>query len=207
MADKKEKGKKMKRFITFEGIDGSGKSTIINQVYNHLKKQDYSVIKTFEPTDTWLGHCVQTCIESNTNPFVTAFTFIADRIQHGKQIKKWLKDKDTLVLCDRYAESTYAYQGAQLQNLIDRPIHWLQDLSKDKILLPDRTFVFMIDPKTAIQRIQDRNHLIPFEKVAFLEKVQKNYEQLAKGDRFKQIDATATIEQITEICLNDILNH
>ena len=194
----------MKEFITFEGIDGSGKSTIIEQVYQQLREQKYAVVKTMEPTDTWIGKCVQTCIENQTDPFVTAFTFIADRIQHGKQIKKWLQ-QDKIVLCDRYAESTYAYQGAQLQNQIDQPIQYLQELSENRIPIPDRTFMFLLDPKTAIQRIQGRENLIAFERVAFLEKVQKNYEQLMIGSRFKKIDATASFEEITSLCIKDIL--
>lgn len=204
MEKKQKEGKKMKHFITFEGIDGSGKSTIIEHVYQQLTNQQYSVVKTMEPTDTWMGKCVQTCIENQTDPFVTAFTFIADRIQHGKQIQKWLQH-DKIVLCDRYAESTYAYQGAQLQNQIDHPIRYLQHLSKNRIPLPERTFVFMIDPKKAIQRIQDRDNLIAFERVAFLEKVQKNYEHLINGSRFKKIDATLSIEEISSICVKDIL--
>jgi len=204
MEKKQKEGKTMKQFITFEGIDGSGKSTVIEQVYQQLTDQGYAIVKTMEPTDTWIGKCVQTCIEHQTDPFVTAFTFIADRIQHGKQIQKWLQ-QDKIVLCDRYAESTYAYQGAQLQKLMDHPIEYLQELSENRIPLPERTFVFIIDPKTAIQRIQDRANLIPFEKVQFLEKVQKNYEQLMSGPRFRKIDATASIEEITSLCVEDIL--
>ena len=67
----------MKRFVTFEGIDGSGKSTVTKRVFNQLKSKGYDVVLTFEPTDTWIGKSVQKCIETKTNPFVTAFAFIA----------------------------------------------------------------------------------------------------------------------------------
>lgn len=194
----------MKRFVTFEGIDGSGKSTIAKLVCKRLKSEGYNVVSTYEPTDSWIGKQVQHCIETNADPFVTAFTFIADRIEHCKQIKKWL-DEDKIVLCDRYAESTYAYQGAQLKDIVDDPMKWLQELSKDRILVPDRTFVFVIDPKKSLARIQNRNKLIPFEKVAFLEKVHKNYLLLADGKRFLKVDATKTIDELVNICLNDIL--
>src|SRR4030042_4873637 len=99
----------MKRFVTFEGIDGSGKSTVSKLVYKQLKSKGLDVVLTVEPTDTWIGKQVKKCIASNSDPFVTAFIFIADRIEHGKQIKKWLNE-GKIVLCDRYAESTYAYQ-------------------------------------------------------------------------------------------------
>ena len=194
----------MKHFVTFEGIDGSGKSTVSNLVFEKLKSQGYDVVLTFEPTDTWIGKCVQRCIESNTDPFVTAFSFIADRIEHCKKISKWL-DQEKIVICDRYAESTYAYQGAQMQGLIKNPIRYLQELSKDRILIPDRTFVFVIEPEESLKRIQNRNNLIPFEKISFLEKVHKNYLRLAVERRFMKIDATEPVDEIVKICYKDII--
>jgi dTMP kinase len=194
----------MKQFVTFEGIDGSGKSTISKLVYKKLKSLDYDVVLTYEPTDSWIGKVVQKCIETKTDPYITAFTFIADRIEHCKKIKNWL-EKGKIVICDRYAESTYAYQGAQMQDLIDSPIRWLKELSNDRILVPDRTYFFEINPKEALARIQNRNNLIPFEKINFLEKVHKNYMLLAKGKRFLKVDATKTIDELVNICFKDIL--
>jgi len=196
---------KMKKFVTFEGIDGSGKSTISKKIYNKLKKEGYKVVLTYEPTNTKIGKLVQKCIETKTDPYVTTFTFIADRIQHGKKIQKWL-DEDKIVLCDRYAESTYAYQGAQLEKDIKNPMRWLKDLSKNQIPIPDRTYLFIIDPKTSINRIKNRDDLIPFEKTVFLEKVHKNYLKLAKGKRFLKIDATKPIDEIQKKCYEDILS-
>ncbi len=195
----------MKQFVTFEGIDGSGKSTISKLVFKKLKSQGYDVVLTYEPTNSWIGKIVQKCIETNTDPFITAFTFIADRIDHCKKIKKWLEN-GKIVICDRYAESTYAYQGAQMQDLIDNPIKWLKELSNNRIIIPNRTYVFVINPKESIARIQNRNKLIPFEKINFQEKVHKNYLLLAKGRRFLKVDATKTIDELVNICINDILN-
>ena len=194
----------MKQFVTFEGIDGSGKSTISKLVFKKLKSQGYEVVMTYEPTNSWIGKIVQKCIETNTDPYITAFTFIADRIEHCKKIKKWLEN-GKIVICDRYAESTYAYQGAQMQDLIDNPIKWLKELSNDRIIIPDRTYIFVIRPKESIARIQNRNKLIPFEKINFLEKVHKNYLLLAKGERFLKVDATKSIDELVNICINDIL--
>jgi dTMP kinase len=195
----------MKNFVTFEGIDGSGKSTVSKLVFEKLKSEGHDVVLTFEPTDTWIGKCVQTCIETNADPFVTAFAFISDRIEHCKQIQEWL-DGGKIVLCDRYADSTYAYQGAQMDELVDDPIKWLKELSKDRILIPDRTYVFVIDPKTSLARIQDRDNLIPFEKVSFLEKVHKNYLKLSVDKRFLKVDAKKTIDELVKICYKDILD-
>lgn len=194
----------MKHFITFEGIDGSGKSTISKLVYKKLKSDGYDVIHTFEPTNSEIGIQVQKYIKEGADPFVTSFTFIADRVLHGKQITKWL-EKGKIVICDRYAESTYAYQGAQLTGIIEKPISWLQDISTNKIPIPDRTFLFIIDPEISLSRIKHRNDLIPFEKVSFLKKVHKNYLDLSVDERFLKIDATKKIEEIIKICCDDIM--
>ncbi|MCK5458440.1 MAG: dTMP kinase [Thermoplasmatales archaeon] len=195
----------MKQFITFEGIDGSGKSTVSKVVYDKLKSDGHNVVLTYEPTDSTIGKFVQKCIKTGDDPFVTAFTFIADRIQHCKKIKQWIDD-GKIVLCDRYVESTYAYQGAQLENTINNSIKWLQDLSKDRILIPERTFLFVIHPKDSLARIQNRDELIPFEQLSFLKKVHKNYLAVSKGKRFFQLDATKKIDELVDICYEDILS-
>ena len=195
----------MKQFITFEGIDGSGKSTVSKVVYDKLKSDGHNVVLTYEPTDSTIGKFVQKCIKTGDDPFVTAFTFIADRIQHCKKIEQWIDD-GKIVLCDRYAESTYAYQGAQLENTINNSIKWLQDLSKDRILIPERTFLFVIPPKDSLARIQNRDELIPFERLSFLKKVHKNYLAVSKGKRFFQLDATKKIDELVDICYEDILS-
>jgi len=196
--------KQMSRFVTFEGIDGSGKSTVSKKVYEKLKSKGYKVVLTFEPTDTFIGKCVQRFIEKKSDPFSTAFAFISDRIEHCKKIKKWL-DEGSIVLCDRYAESTYAYQGAQMEGIIDKPMKWLKDLSDERIIFPDITFLFLIDPKDALKRIEHRDELIPFEKVDFLKKVHKNYLKLSNEKRFFKLDATKTIDDLTDICIKNVL--
>jgi len=195
----------MNHFVTFEGIDGSGKSTILKLVYEQLKSQGYDVISTYEPTDSWMGKLVQRCIETNTDPFVTVFTFIADRIEHGKQIQSWIDD-DKIVLCDRYEESTYAYQGVQLHDTIKDSVKWLKELSKNRIPVPDITFLFVIDPKKALDRIQNRDKLIPFERLSFLEQVHKNYLELAFEERFYKLDATKSTEELVLMCCEKIVS-
>ena len=105
----------MKQFVTFEGIDGSGKSTVSKLVYDKLKSDGYDVVLTYEPTDSTIGKYVQKCIKTGGDPFVTSFTFIADRIQHCKKIKQWL-DNGTIVICDRYpSEQTGAMDSPRLE--------------------------------------------------------------------------------------------
>ena len=86
------------------------------------------------------------------------------------------------------------------------PIKWLKELSNDRVLIPDRTFVFIIDPKESLARIQHRDNLIPFEKVSFLEKVHKNYLKLAIGKQFLKIDASKKIDELVDICYKDVIS-
>ncbi|MFE3846146.1 dTMP kinase [Thermoplasmatota archaeon] len=195
----------VKKFITFEGIDGSGKTTILKLVYKKLKSEGFDVISTFEPTNSYIGKYVQKCIENNYDPYLTSFTFIADRIDHSKKINKWLNE-NKIVLCDRYSDSTLAYQSVQLEKLIENPIKWLKEISDRNIIIPDRTFLFIIDPELSIQRIKNREKIISFEKVSFLKKVDKYYNKLANSDRYIKIDATKSIEELVRFCYKDILS-
>ena len=195
----------VKKFITFEGIDGSGKTTILKLVYKKLKSEGFDVISTFEPTNSYIGKYVQKCIENNYDPYLTSFAFIADRIDHSKKINKWLNE-NKIVLCDRYSDSTLAYQSVQLEKLIKNPIKWLKEISDKNIIIPDRTFLFLIDPELSIQRIKNREKIISFEKVSFLKKVDKYYNKLANSDRYIKIDATKSIEELVRFCYRDILS-
>ncbi len=125
----------MNTFVTFEGIDGSGKSTVSGRVCEELKRRVLKVVLTAEPTKTPIGEFVNTCIRTSADPYITAFSFIADRIQHCAQISQWLAE-DNIVLCDRYAESTYAYQGAQLQGQIRTPDRTLAGAGHYRISRP-----------------------------------------------------------------------
>ena len=194
----------MKNFFTFEGIDGSGKSTVSKLVYEQIKKKGYNVKLTFEPTNTEIGKCVQKFIKEEYDPYSTAFAFISDRIKHCEKIKKWLA-QGNIVLCDRYSDSTYAYQAAQMENNIKNPIKWLKDLSDERIIEPEKTFLFKIDPKVSLKRIQNRDELIPFEKLDFLERVHKNYLILSKENRFVILDATKNIKNLVSECIKSIL--
>ena len=91
-----------------------------------------------------------------------------------------------------------------MQNIIDNPIKWLKQLSKNHIIKPDRIFLFVIKPKDALARIKQRDELIPFEKIDFLTKVHKNYLNLARGNHFLKLDATKKIDELVKICIEDI---
>jgi thymidylate kinase len=73
-------------------------------------------------------------------------------------------------------------------------------------LKPDRTFLFLIDPEKSIERIKNRDKTISFEKVSFLKKVNKYYNELANCERYKKIDANKSIKNLVELCYNDIIS-
>ena len=190
------------KFITFEGIDGSGKTTISQRVYSRLKEKNRDIILTHEPTDTWRGTMVTKAIEEKCDPVTIALAFMADRNEHVHQIRKWLK-KDKSVMCDRYMDSTFAYQAAQLSSSLKNPLQWLQAVHQPFYLKPDITLLFDIEPKDALKRIKRERST--FEKKNFLERVQKNYLLLAKDKkRFIVLDATLPIDDLTTLCIEKI---
>lgn len=194
----------MKNFVTFEGIDGSGKSTVSKRVEEKLVDKGFDVVLTAEPTDSTVGRFVQQCIRENADPSVTSFAFIADRIQHCKKISQWL-EQGKIVLCDRFSESTYAYQAVQLKDVVDDPILWLKDIDQGKVLIPQRTFLFDVSSQEAMSRICSREELVPFEKVDFLKEVRKKYLEICRGPRFLVLDSTDSVDSLVERCCKDIL--
>jgi dTMP kinase len=191
-------------FVTFEGIDGSGKSTISRKVYERIKtKKDVILIQ--EPTKNWIGEVVNRSIEEKLDPITIALYFMADRNEHVKKIRRWLKE-GKIVICDRYADSTFAYQGAQLEGKLDEPLKWLKLVHEPFYYEPDLTFLLIIDPEIALERI--RRKYTPFEKKEFLEKVQENYLILAKKNpRFVKLDATKGIDELVDECLEVIKSY
>ncbi len=192
-------------FITFEGIDGSGKSTVSGIVASELEKRGFPVRKTVEPTEEWTGKAVRKSIAEG-NPITTALLFVADRAHHAEQIKKWLESGE-VVVCDRYFDSTFAYQTAALAGKMKNPESWLKALHKFEFPKPDITFLFDIDPKIGLERISGREVKEKFEKLEFLQKVRKNYIAMAKQEqkRIVVIDASRPKEIVAAQVLEVIL--
>ena len=192
-------------FVTFEGIDGSGKSTVSSMAASELEKRGIKMRKTVEPTEEWTGKAVRQSIREG-NPITTALLFVADRAHHAEQIKTWLKSGE-LVICDRYFDSTFAYQTAALAGKIKKPEAWLKALHKFEFPKPDITFLFDIDPKVGLERISGREVKEQFEKLEFLEKVRKNYLAIARKEkkRIIVIDASLPKEKVASQVLEIIL--
>jgi len=168
----------MGRFIVFEGIDGSGKTSVTKAVASKLNKHD--IILTGEPTDTWLGDAVRRSHEEDSNPFTEAFLFLADRAAHSEAIRLWLK-KGKTILCDRYYHSTVAYQSAAMEGKVDfDSFAWLLEANMKVSIEPDTVFLFKVDPEIALKRVSSRGKLSKFERLEFLTKVAANYDRLAK---------------------------
>jgi len=186
-------------FITFEGIDGSGKTTIINIISKKLE----NAIVTAEPTNGWLGRAVEKAIAEGMDAITISLLFMADRREHVKKIKKWLED-GKIVLCDRYSDSTYAYQIEELKDIIKNPKKWIDAVHEPFYLKPDLTILLVLPVEEAMKRIGNRKRII-YERKDFLEKVQKNYMEMAKKEkRFIVIDAEKSKEEVARECMEAI---
>lgn len=195
------------RFYVFEGIDGSGKTTVSRIVFERLMKAvQNEVILTAEPTSSWLGDAVRRGFEEGVNPLTEALLFLADRSEHTGRIKNWISG-GAVVLCDRYHLSTLAYQGSMLKmSMGDRGLDLLKNISHHIIIQPDITFLFSIEPEEALKRIGGRDVKTKFERLNFLIEVSKIYHELARGDpRTVIIDATRPIDAVAAEVLNIIM--
>lgn len=196
--------KKVGRLVTFEGIDGSGKSTVTRMVYEKLREEGVDTVLTCEPTTTWLGEAVKRSYIEDVSPFTEAFLFLADRATHTNEISKWL-GMGKIVLSDRYCDSTYAYQGVILKSYMRQPMNFLRKCSEKVVLLPDLTFLLLIPPELSLERITCRDNRTKFEKVRFLKQVEKNYLELSKKEkRFVKIDATLKLEKVVSAVMETI---
>jgi len=187
----------MGKFIVFEGIDGSGKSSVTLAIPSRLKHTD--LVVTEEPTTTWIGDAVRRSHKEKSDPLTEAFLFLADRVAHTDRIRSWLKEGKT-VICDRYYHSTVAYQGAALEGKVEfDPVEWLLDINLRISLEPDIVFLFRIDPKTALTRVNNRGKPSKFEKLDFLTKVAANYDRLAKMRKnVVVIDSSRPLEAVID---------
>lgn len=189
--------------VTFEGIDGSGKTTVSRRVAEALRSSGRTIYLTSEPTDTWLGDAVRRALEDDVGPVPESFLFLADRAAHVTVIRSHV-ERGELVVCDRYADSTYAYQGARLEGVVDDPIRFLQRASAPWLLTPDLTLLLRAPPEVGLKRIEGRSNRIRFEDLAFLRKVAANYNRLARSRRFVVLDATQDLDLVVRDAVGTI---
>jgi dTMP kinase len=169
------------RFITFEGIDGSGKSSTMERVAAALKAEGIDVVTTREETPTERGAWVRKAVSEGWDPIATTLLFVADRAAHAPEIEAWLAAGKT-VLCDRYVHSTYAYQSVTLAGRLQDPSGFLRRLHEPWCPMPDHVLLFRADPVRCLERVRKRGQTTAYEKVEFLNRVQEAYLAEARSD-------------------------
>lgn len=182
--------------ITLEGIDGSGKSTLMESLRGKLA--DLDPVYTREPGATWVGDAVRRAVRERVDPVTEALLFAADHAAHLVRVIRPALEAGRLVISDRYTDSRYAYQSITLEGIIPSPLSWLEALHTGWTLRPDRTFLLILPVEEAMNRIG--HHATPehFESPELLARVQARYLDLAAADptRFVIIDAMKEKEEI-----------
>jgi dTMP kinase len=186
-------------FITFEGTEGCGKSTQNKRLQAHFKAQGKDVVCTHEPGGTPFGAMIRKIIlDPSTNFFhyhTELLLFMADRLEHVESVIKPALNEGKIVLCDRFIDSTYAYQlgGRRVSSDLISQLTSLVDLKPDITLLMD------IIPEEGLKRAKKRASLDRFEKeeIEFHHRVQSAYHQLAANepDRVHKIDVNGKSEE------------
>ena len=186
-------------FVAFEGIDGSGKSTITGLVAEKLKKDGYKVFTTHEPTNDRVASEDLVENRSAESYLKLFFSFTEDRFSHQLKIKEHL-DNGEIVLCDRYLLSSYAYQGEVIQKMFENrneAIQWMGDVSRIITVRPDLNFLLDIDPAIALERISERKQITSFEDLGYLRSVRDFYISLSSKDTIL-INASRPMRDVTE---------
>lgn len=193
------------KFITFEGIDGAGKTTQINALHAWLESQGIEVVRTREPGGTELGEKIRAMLLYDDMD-VTAETllFFASRAQHIAKVIRPALERGAWVLSDRFTDATYAYQVGG-KGYDPQKVEVLEQLVQGA-LQPDCTVLFDVDPAIAAQRLAAARAADRFEKenVDFFTRVRNAYLTRAaqsKG-RFLVLDSSQAPEVVTEQLLS-----
>ena len=193
------------KFITFEGIDGSGKSTQLRMLAQVLAERGLDVVTTREPGGTTLGqHLREAFLETTETvaPMAELLAFAADRAQHVEFLIKPAIAAGKIVISDRYADATFAYQGAG-RSFAEGKVNQVIDLATGG-LKPDLTLFFDIPVETAISRMSDRDETqakknrMDEETAEFYSRVRGAYLWIAEREpeRFRIVDASGSIAEI-----------
>jgi len=177
--------------ITFEGVEGSGKTTQMRRLERWLKSEGVKVERTAEPDGTALGVGVRRLFERGPVPLAEMFLFLAARHQHvSEKLRPWLR-AGRVVLCDRYADATVAYQG--YGRGLDPELIREMNLLATGGVLPDLTLLFDVHPRVGFARI-GRRRLDHFERqaLAFHRRVRRGYLEIRRAEpkRVQLIDAS-----------------
>ncbi len=191
-------------FITFEGIDGSGKSTQLRLLASFLKVHQCEVVVTREPGGTPLGLRLRSALldaEEQVDPLTELLVFAADRAQHVRRLLRPALETGQIVLSDRYADATIAYQGAG-RGFSPQLIKEMVDLATEG-LRPDLTFLFDLPVADCVARTRRRTNSkykgdrLDSEDAEFHRRVRNAYLQLAAAEpeRIRVIDTSGPLEE------------
>ncbi|MFA5250082.1 MAG: dTMP kinase [Parachlamydiales bacterium] len=191
-------------FISFEGGEGSGKSSLIENLAQFLAEEKISFLKTREPGGTALGEKVRQLLlhESAMSPYTELAFFLASRAEHVDKILLPALSEGKIVLCDRFNDTTLAYQGAARNLEMDRVKKLCAFFAQN--LQPDTTFYLDIDPKLGLKRASHKgSDRLEKEALFFHETVRTAYLELVKNERerFFLIDATLSKEKVFALAL------
>ena len=187
-------------FVTFEGVDWSGKSTQAELLADWLRGQGRTVVATREPGGTPVAEGVRELVLHGHDmaPWAEAALYAAARADHAASLIRPALARGDDVVCDRYLDSSVAYQGIA-RGLGEARVRELS-LIVTEGLLPDRTFLVLLDPEEALARASGDHDRIEREGAAFMRKVHEGYRVLAAAEpgRIVAVDGARTQEQIAE---------
>lgn len=186
-------------FITFEGVDGCGKTTQMKLLAEYLQNKGYDVVITREPGSRGLGEKIREILlhyEGDVSSDAESFLFLADRAQNIDEIVNPAVSAGKIVLCDRHTDSTIAYQGYG-RGIDIKKLTLLNDIAVGE-RKPDMTFVFDIDIDTSMNRVGQEKDRMESSGADFFNKVRRGYLEIGKQEpeRVKILDATKSIEEI-----------
>ncbi len=197
-------------FITFEGIEGCGKTTQVNLLTRYLEEKNISFIKTLEPGGTDIGQDIRKILLDSKNthlaPLTELILYAADRAQHVSEVIRPALDQGKWVVCDRFYDATVAYQGFGRGMNMDL-VSFLNTQAAAG-LNPDLTILMDCPEDIGLKRALERNKTqnledqgrFEKEKMEFHRKVRGGYLNLAEKhrDRFRIIDASRSVDEVKQ---------
>ena len=193
-------------FITFEGVDGSGKTTQARLLGQHLEREGREVVMTREPGGTPFGERVRDLLLSGPEmtPWAEAALFAAARAELVERVIRPALERGADVVCDRFLDSSLAYQGIA-RGLGLEPV---LELNRNPVggVLPDRTFLLLLDPAEAHRRSGSRRDRIEREDDAFRAALDRAYRKLANAfpERIVAVDAARPAEEVANAIWDDL---
>jgi dTMP kinase len=187
-------------FVTFEGLDGSGKTTQAERLAARLEGEGVEVVATREPGGTELGEKVRDLVlhGGHVSPWAEALLYAAARAQHVEEVIRPALGQGASVVCDRYIDSSVAYQGVGRELGLDRVLEL--NLAAVGGLLPDRTFLLALAPGEIGARLDREHDRLERESDEFHARAAEGYRELAERfpERIVVLDATRPADELAE---------